>query len=565
MRKFNDQLNITEGFVYAQGKLSQIIPGSILEGLNVMPRGEGLIESVGSAGATGLTGYSKSMLVGSGVGGVSGSGNVVIGPGGSLWGIGSGTGNGAGTSLTLSSALQFIRNSTLYTAGLNAPGAGSIASPSAADPLATKVSGSYSIKFTKKRTATGIESNAGPNSNVVNTKGSDNKHHKLKVTQPAVSQVFDVFGAYVTLRNFGARGPHFWFNDIPINWNGSPAIDGLQSSGVAGIWYLDINDSDLNFNITPPTDHFPPDSGGGTFFFFLGNVAVIVGTFGGTGISPSIPGVYEAFPPSYTTFLPEPPVGVRGRATDGWVYILGANSINAAIFSGSKSTPIVPRTIYPDVGVANGQAAAMVGSGLYFFSLGRGALRTNGDSNEPDSSFAWKVAQYFADNNWGANVVVGYDPHSDAVVFANGSIALAYVRHLDQWSTPINLGMTPTSAVTHNGALYFSDGGQLFRFGSGSVVGNWYCIPVWANQFPQKFKIITLIQGSGSNGVVVDLIGNLNTGAILDTLTLNGSHTDPLKTYIKDVRSYTVKVSGTAAAQRLEDLIIEGLVTPMRV
>ena len=565
MRKFGRKVEVVRGFYPSQGKLgADRVPGSFIEGLNVILRGLGLPESVGPALLTGgLTGAAFSMLVGNTVGGI-GSGTVVMGPGGDIYAVGSGTAFGAGSSFTAQSYLQFRRGGVLYVAGLNAPGAGSIATPAPVDLNSTKVSGSYSVKFTKRRTQTGIESNSGPVSNVVNTKASDNINKQLKITLPGSGgETHDVFGLYVTPRNYGAIGPHYWFNDIPVAWNGSPAITGLTATGSPGIFYLDINDSDLDPQTRPPTDHFYPPTG--AFFFFLGNVAVIVGTFGGTGVSPSIPGIYEAFPPTYTTFLPEPPLGVKGRATDGWVYILCRNSLNACILSGSEITPIVTRTIWPETGVANGNAAAMVGGGLYVWSgPNMGALRTNGDSNEPDSSFAKPVQSYFRDNGWGSNVVVGYSPEDDGVVYCNGSTALVYHRALDAWSSPISLGMTPVSAVTYQGSCYLSDGAAMYRFGAGGGVISWNLTPVWDDaDEPQNYKIIETLQGSGSNGILVELLKNLS-GSAVESMSLNGTHSSPKKTYIKNVRSFTVKFSGTSAGQRVEELVIKGLSTDMR-
>lgn len=112
-------------------------------------------------------------------------------------------------------------NGTTYTAGLTAPAAPTVAQ----GPVGTKLGGTYSVRLTAVRSTTGAESNASQSSPSVSISSA-----KIAVSFPtAVGNGQDKWGLYVSLANFGTKGPHYL---LPPSLTGESPIGFVKESTV---------------------------------------------------------------------------------------------------------------------------------------------------------------------------------------------------------------------------------------------------------------------------------------------------------------------------------------------
>lgn len=150
----------------------------------------------------------------------------------SLFFIGAGRVLFNGTALTgnpdASTTLRFrlfdtgAYNGTTYTAGLTAPSSPTIAQ----GPVGTKLNGTYSVRLTAVRSTTGAESNASQSSPSISL-----ANFKAAINFPAtVGNGHDKWGLYVTLANFGTKGPHYL---LPPSLTGESPIGFVKESTVA--------------------------------------------------------------------------------------------------------------------------------------------------------------------------------------------------------------------------------------------------------------------------------------------------------------------------------------------
>lgn len=113
-------------------------------------------------------------------------------------------------------------NGTTYTAGLTAPQAPTVAQ----GPPGTKLNGTYSVRLSANRSTTGAESNASQSSPSISISG-----FKLAVNfPPTVGNGHDLWPLYVTLANFGTKGPHYL---LPPSLTGETPIGFVKESTVA--------------------------------------------------------------------------------------------------------------------------------------------------------------------------------------------------------------------------------------------------------------------------------------------------------------------------------------------
>lgn len=535
-----DRILFDRGFVPNQAPINSV-PESVLDGLNVIFRGPRRFDSFRGMGSSIHAGQATMMLVGTVDGGLA-TGTLILYRQNTYWFIGSGAVFLAGVSIgSASSALQLRVGGTAFPAGLPAPPAPLIST------IGTGVNnGSYSVKLTLVRSATGAESNASVASNVVSA-----SNNQIRIPVPASQNGADKFAVYASKRGFGSSGPWYFLREFPIS-----------GANVTVEWY----DGDLAQTLAP-LDYDQPLSG--THVFALGACIVVAGIVGGIGISPSIPGRPEAFPPDFITFLnpAEPIIGVKGRATDGFQYIACANSLHAALLTPDPDAPVVTRAIWSDVGFPNPDAFCLVESEIYGHTGARGPVRTS-QQNEPDTSFAYPVASYFATWN-AAQTVVGYSPEENLVVFCNGTAALAFNRTTGQWSTPLQLNVPGSvdAAVTFGGRLYLSAGGGLYPFNTGSGT-SWYVVPAFRDAgAPGLRKTLRRVQIVSDCAVSVDMLRDLSLAAVpgfsfavpAPSGSLGG-HSDWKALNLQLAHSYSVRMAGSGADQSVYECILDGRV-----
>jgi hypothetical protein len=131
--------------------------------------------------------------------------------------------NGVSLGASASSILQLklltggVYSTTTYQAGLARPAAPSLATlttPSAGFSGKLK-NGTYSAKIIKIRAATGVRSLASLVSNTIVVVESSGVGKSARITFPAIgANGADRWGIYVTPKNFGSTGPHYFLKEL---------------------------------------------------------------------------------------------------------------------------------------------------------------------------------------------------------------------------------------------------------------------------------------------------------------------------------------------------------------
>lgn len=523
------------GFVYTQPKTSGV-RGSVIDGQNTWIWANGLIRSSkGTASAGSSGGANPLMNVGNGHGGVTGGGTVTRAFG-NPWAAGSGTALENGGSLgTVSGALRL--GNPLVNAGIAQPTA-----PVLSDSgVAGIANGSYSVVITAIRSSTGAESTRSLPSNVVSV-----TNKKIRITFPAVPAGADKWGIYCSFRNFGATGPWFHLEDVNT---GPASIDRDWFNGQLGV--------------EAPIDHdVPPNC---THCFAINSCMVAAGTFsGGSGLSPSIPGSPEAFPPDFTVFIPGGGSITSCKATgfEGSVLVATASSLNGVIGTNNADvSPIMCRQIWPTTGFATGNAWCTVEGEVYGFSGQRGAVRTRGDG-PPDTSFAADVATFFEDNGYTAsNTVVGYDPKTDSIVYASGIVALPFYRTGEWWHTKMILPGSAVTSVTLNGRLLIDvGGGTLVEFEAGGGT-SWNVVSAFDDfDRPRYIKNVVRARVASNVTVQLDILGDGDTSTSLSgPLSCTAPDSVWHHLNIRNIETVSVKLSGTGSGNSVYETELEAV------
>lgn len=215
--------------------------------------------------------------------------------------------------------------------------------------------------------------------------------------------------------------------------------------------FLDIDyaDGDLLPIRAPRGIEGPP---AGTHAFPLGPIVVIAGALDGTAMVPSKPNQPEQYNLGQdATFLSpaEPPVRVDISPWDGNVFIWTRNSLQMAIYNDN----LYARTLWANTGIEGQNAACITKSGLYAFSGRRGICRYRGELT-PDTEFADPVAEQT--KSWHPkDVVVGYYPTLEAILFCHGAEILLYFEQQGRWAALLDITLW----------------NQLTDIGGGSFVG----------------------------------------------------------------------------------------------
>lgn len=531
------------GFIPTQ-TLAGGIPGSIISGSNVWIWGAGLLESAKGFASNGSAGDALTPLmnVGNTHGGVTGGGTVVDSFG-TTFVAGSGNAYKGGSLLgAVAGTLKLLVGGSLVNVGIAQPSAPTLA----ASATTGKNDGSYSVCITKIRSATGEESTRSLPSNVV---AVTNK--KLIIgglpTTPVVEGV-DKIGIYCSFRNFGATGPWFHLIDIDISASATYETDWFNGE-LGGL---------------APIDHDPPP--GCTHCFAVNNVMVAAGSFGGSGLSPSIPGSPGAYPPDFTVFIPGGGsiTGCKATGFSGAVLVATASSLNSVIATNSPITPITVRQLWPTTGFATGSSWCTVEDEVYGFSGQRGAVRTQGDG-PPDTTFANAVHKYFGDNGFTAsNTTVGYDPKTDSVMFCKGSTVLCFARSRGYWHCPMTITGTARTGATVGGDFLLDVGGgalQSAELGAGVA---WNAIFAFDDGGDIEMnKSLVRLRAASNSTVALDVLTDLNIGASVFAASATANHSAWEHLNVRNAKTFSIKASGSASGQSLYEVAMQVIPHPV--
>lgn len=513
------------------------IEGGVLDGENYWYRGLGRFESdkgYSSAGAPSIGATLARMNpIGAAAAGTTGDGDVISHLG-TDWFAGSGNFYKATTLLGTPSGgkVMLVVGGVAVTAGLDRPSTGFSAAASGA--ASSKLNGSYSVVISGYRSTTGAFSTHSLASAVLTV-----KNKKITVTLPTGGNIPTGTTHWViggTRRGFGSSGPWYRITTIAL------------TDIAAGTATVDVEWFDGELGELMPID-FDPSPGSVSFVAALGNCIIAIQNDG--TIRPTYIGRPEAFPPGYTSRLAsaEAPSAVKGRSTDGVIYVATANSLSAIIFSGNDITPVLPRGIWENTGFANSNSFCLVEDQIYGMA-GSGPVRTQG-GEAPDRTFADPVNKYFLANGWNSsNTVVVFAPDNNAVYFAKGTVCVPFMlagAGAGRWSTPITIPSV-TSGVTVGGTGYLSSGGTLYALDrSGGTAGTGRIRSAFRGD--NVYKVLRYLRLAASGTGTAKVFGNLSTVSPIITQAHTGPHGSLGKYNQKAIRSYSFEYTAGGAGQ----------------
>lgn len=561
-RRFQTTFNYSGGY-YPSLPLSGNRPlNAIIKGANAWIRPDlGFSESWMGMGSS-LASMGVNMLVPLGSdslpGGIS-SGSILVYRGDSTWFIAAGGGsayrNGSAIG-TASSALQFLLSSVLFTAGLSQPAAPTLYLKAGSTD---KCRGTFSGKLTQVRAATGEESNASLASNVVTAKGQKLIISLNGIATPADGKRWAYYGCDAGFSTIGDWYFRFEFDSSQL----STLTDDQGNSRPNSIEF-DYYDFETT-SIAAPFNFSPPPAG--THLATLGSVVVVLGSYGGAGVSPSMPGRL-AWPALFTRFLnpAEPIIRVDGRPQNGWQAVFTKHSVQAILLSGDDNGPVFVRSMWPTAGISNPSGACMVESEIWAV-LGDGYLARSSGHQDPDTSFTDPVRSDVKNIN-PATAVVGYYPKYDAVIFMDGAVAWPFMRGGYEgrkgWSTPFDLGGTAQAAATVGGKLLVNIGGAIKTFDAGNGSGiNWSVVPAWQDMGSiLNRKAVWGWRTNAKGAITSELFGNDDLTTALETQTDAGTGERILpqvKTNVKKLENFTIGHRGTTGGARVHSTDVHGV------
>lgn len=466
--------------------------------------------------------------------GSPGSGSLAAFIANSLWYAGSGplrfNGSTIGA-LSASSTLSFLLRSgggygtTAYQAGRVAPSAPSL---TGRDNVSGKINGAIAMCFTRINSTTGGESDrSDPTLPVTIIDG------KVIASFNGISldsNGQNKWGPYSSRVGFQDRGPFYGLAKTPEIADASLAT----LYGIPRAYEFDFTDAELDYEREAPIDNDPPPAC--THVAGLENIILAIGVFGGTGIIASKPGYPEAFPIDHLSFLPEAPIAVYPRPTQGFILVACRNSMHAIVYTGT-TPPYALQSILPETGIAAHHNLCFAENEIYLFTERRGIGRVRG-AGEVDYSFAAEIAEYTS--GWTpANVVVGYDQPTQNVVYAHGSEMLTYNRQTGKCGAPLKLSAlrsggvaapvsgTIKSCVTHQGKLYLAvDTGSiyaLYRFSEGGGGSQAIYRSAWISaeyEHEAITRIKLALDGSFNRAATLKIYRNGDTSAPVETFTI---------------------------------------------
>lgn len=511
------------------------VPDTLIGGSNVVPRGPGFCAAFGGYGANaGGRACETMMPVKDTLGGLT-AGSVIYSRGDTYWFVGSGevfVGTQSLGNATSNLTFRIGISGGNIIAGVPMP----ISAPAGAhsETPPGSMTGTFSFKIAWKRSSTGEIGNASLPSATVVASGS-----KLSLTGPTVPTGIDRVRVYVCARGFSTTGPWLFLSEHTVA-AGSPLS--LPTTVLGPYNNGEWSDGD-RANELAPINNFTPQALGavGTHVLALGSVMVIIGDKGGYYYS--FPTKPETYSPLKFAALPGPVVGIQPRAADGWAYVWGSNYLAALIIT--PDGDVIPRILWANIGLGNPDAGCLVESELFAFD--GEPIRTT-QAGDPDTGFGLPVRDYMRANLWGDDVVVGYSPEWNAVVYFNGSVALAYYRSADAWSTPLT-GLTGVrAAVTVGRELRVAASGtSMSSYGNGSGTSAVAITPFRYFESLMHRKTTRTFRVAAAGNYTVDLFTNGDLGTVKATWTVSQGattqHSPPLRSNVHNAISYALKFS----------------------
>lgn len=538
------------GEYYSQNEFGSTVDGTAKEIIGMWVRGRRIVSDRGhsSVGSSGSPSYLQ--VVNGQIMGVTSLGNVASFYS-TLWAAGSGNivENGSVTG-SVSGSLVLKVSGSYVTAGLTTPTAPTFA---ASGTASTKFNGTYSVGLVAVRVTTGAISNVSLRSAVIAVNDL-----KGLITFPSAPTGATHWLIYGTARGQGSNGVLRKVTTI------APVAVGTATL------LVDWVDGELG-DLAPITNDPPPAC---THCFPIGAVMCVASS--GGMIYPSKPGQPEAYDVSLAVRLAsgEAPVGVTARGSDGGVFIGTRNSISLIVATGSESAPILPRGVFENVGIANGNAMCWVYDTLYVFSSTGALCRTHGGS-EPDTSFAEPVEQYFLDRGFtGANTYLIHDERNGALLVCSGSKAKPYMLKTGQWSGEITLPGSVRGGIALGGSGLVDVGGTTFTLDTaggspsgGASIRSPYlpCSPPGLEFHSKKFMNY---RGAGQGSWTHDFFKNQSGTTIGGPFpkSFTGPHdANWTQTLINGIQSLAFKASCSAGNQEYQPVVAELEINPTHV
>jgi hypothetical protein len=554
--------------ILAPGSLNQIITGTgkprAFKGVEVRPGLQGSLYLTNAGeGYAGLGSYADTDVKGS-----------VFRILAALFFVGNGAlrYNGASLGASATSTLQLkilssgAWSATTYQAGLSQPLAPTLASLSSLGTGFTGKlkAGTYSAKAIKIRSTTGVRSIASLQSNTIIVTESGGSGKSARITFPSIgSNGADRWGIYVSPRNFGSTGPHYFLREVAEADLGT--VDGVLRS-----LEIEWTDGDLVNQELAPIDSFPPPAA--VFGGVLGDTAFLDGCYGDTvsGVTAGAPGSTivqslplrpEEYPPDFTIYPPEPPTALL-RGGDGFYYRFGKTSMGVISNVGGEPA-LAFQLMWATQGVSYPHNAVVGTGGRVYAFTGKTLARVGADG-EPETAWSNPVSDEMALLD-AAKVRLGWNSNSHSLAVMHEADMWVYNESLNAWGPRIDLSAIlagdMTAAVTQENALIIAardDGAsdiKLYDYDSGDglemrSMTDWHFSSVDSDSLRQV-EIVGRFDNT-DNDVTVEIYRDEDDSAPVVTQTLEPPKTGlakltPVRLMVPSLSSFAVKVKQQTA------------------
>lgn len=477
---------------------------------------------------------------------------------------------GSSTSFDTASSTLKVRlaSGSTLTVGMQAPTDAPVLAASGMTSL--KLTGTRSCVFWEVSSITGWRSNRSPVSNIVTF-----LNKKAIVTFPLLINTgagADAFEIAFTPAGLGTGNAFFELPGTIMNAS-LPANRQVV---------FDFNDNDLDLTRPAPVTKDPPPTGGGSHVVGFDATVVLCGTYagsasaGGAGISPadldSNGGSYDPLKTNFASPF-EAFSAMWPRPSSGFAMFTTAHSLQALYVVGGPFIVAV-RSYWGNEGIPGGRKSGCFANQNFLCYTSNGPAMLNGDSPDPDYTFALPVQDLMARNFNAKTVTVGWEPKDKLGVYcgflsegiASGNwVAIPY-RFLDgTWSPPCILPGQPKGAITLNGQLYLMIGGALLPWNMGSSNGGWYLRGTATfRSAGRRFRPRRMTLSGTASTIKARIYTNLDfTGTPAEVSSGNGNVYGPWKKMLPSKKAqFGIELYGPGIAQSANSLQIEGWLDP---